>query len=197
MPKMQKPILEPSPRARAKGTPDCFVPWDQVPVGSLKRRGRVCIYALLDPRDNAVRYVGATTSQLDVRVANHMSTSANPLVQRWTQELRRLGLRAIARKLCISTYARRDYDEQRWIGWFRGRGTLLNRVPWLPGVKSRPPLSRQLRYRISLGLTERMMNRLSDAAIRDQRRLLDWIRLVLEDALLDRFRIRRPWPGKE
>ncbi|XVU24211.1 hypothetical protein ACQPZJ_44435 [Actinoplanes sp. CA-054009] len=53
------------------------------------------LYVLKDPRDNRVRYVGATTVPLDVRLRGHLSKSTNTFVQAWIAELKAAGLQPI------------------------------------------------------------------------------------------------------
>lgn len=49
------------------------------------------IYALVDPRDGAVRYIGQTTKTLEERLAGHTANPA-PRVEEWISELREAGL---------------------------------------------------------------------------------------------------------
>jgi hypothetical protein len=49
------------------------------------------IYALVDPRDGAVRYIGQTTKTVAERLAGHIARPA-PRVGVWISELREVGL---------------------------------------------------------------------------------------------------------
>lgn len=63
-----------------------------------KERGYV-IYALIDPRDGALRYIGITNNP-DQRLEEHLSGRGNnPLKREWIYELRRIGLAPIMQPL--------------------------------------------------------------------------------------------------
>jgi GIY-YIG catalytic domain len=51
------------------------------------------IYALVDPRDNGVRYIGITTKSVDERLTQHLNDAwYNKEKKAWFTELKRLGL---------------------------------------------------------------------------------------------------------
>lgn len=80
------------------------------------------IYALVDPRTDAIRYVGVTSQQLETRLSMHLSSvsagKTSPVYQ-WIAELRELGLRPTI-KLVEETHDR--LREMYWIAFFRERG---------------------------------------------------------------------------
>ncbi len=49
------------------------------------------VYALLDPRDDVPRYIGATTQTLEQRLKGHLGTPSKK-VRPWIEELRAAGL---------------------------------------------------------------------------------------------------------
>lgn len=86
------------------------------------------IYVLIDPRDCAVRYVGATQSKLYRRCATHraMSKKTTTPVAGWIRELMALGLRPQIRPFGDPTDAWEGAERQA-ILHFRGQGAdLLN-----------------------------------------------------------------------
>lgn len=87
----------------------------------------VSIYALLDPRDNAVRYVGKTKMALEYRLASHISSCqrANNHRTNWLRKLLRLGLRPIIQLLEVVLEEEWQDAERRWISQFRDAGARL------------------------------------------------------------------------
>lgn len=58
------------------------------------------VYALIDPRDNAVRYVGITEHSINKRLAEHLlGNDGNKAKMAWISELDRLGISPIIRPL--------------------------------------------------------------------------------------------------
>jgi hypothetical protein len=104
------------------------------------------IYALVDPRDGATRYVGCTKQPLDRRLAQHMLAPmrGNEHKWRWVQELQQAGLRPEITPLEEPTELP-DKVEQRWIAARRAEGCeLLNTTRRLPYRARRPRPSVQL-----------------------------------------------------
>lgn len=58
-----------------------------------RRDGRTAIYALVDPRDCIVRYVGRSVSPWSRFKAHLYSSNGSVLTTRWARRLRDLGLR--------------------------------------------------------------------------------------------------------
>ena len=70
-----------------------FLPIAEVPRGTLARQqGERAIYALVDPRDTTVRYVGVTSSDLSVRLTQHLRRPTNSRTRQWFEELSAVGL---------------------------------------------------------------------------------------------------------
>ena len=91
------------------------------------------VYALLDPRDNTIRYVGCTAKQLAHRLTDHLSSTGKAKRFRWIKELRALNLRPEIHLLEEVTVARRldaHAVEQRWVKKLKDEGhDLLNDWP--------------------------------------------------------------------
>lgn len=87
------------------------------------------IYALLDPRDGAVRYVGKTGQRLSRRLAMHIRHAAKAQwpVSVWIRSLVEAGTTPEIHRLEI---AGEDWGacEQRWIDHFRAAGAELTNV---------------------------------------------------------------------
>ena len=88
-------------------------------------RGAVKIYALIDPRDDGVRYVGVTRQKLEARLAQHLKSPTNWRTRAWFTELRSCGLEPEIENL-QQTGRNWEIAEMQWIAWFRARGDLLN-----------------------------------------------------------------------
>jgi hypothetical protein len=84
--------------------------------------GYGAVYALVDPRNNAVRYVGQTVTLLTNRLAGHLA-SKNPGIRAWTRELRQLGLRPTIRVIRhvpladLGTAEAQAIANHAWDGW--------------------------------------------------------------------------------
>jgi hypothetical protein len=89
------------------------------------------IYALKDPRDGLVRYVGKTVAPIHIRLSNHISAAVkdgkDTYVCRWIRLLNAAGIRPIAEHIETvgDGWAER---EAYWIGWHRAQGALLTNV---------------------------------------------------------------------
>lgn len=88
----------------------------------------VSIYALVDPRDGQIRYIGQSRS-LEWRYQEHcFRGAANPLVGDWRDELRAAGLIYQLRLLETTTREMADGRERFWIMWaLRRKCPLLNK----------------------------------------------------------------------
>lgn len=102
-----------------------FVPWGDVPAARVPGSGPWVIYALVDPRDETVRYVGVTIGSLEARLDRHVRRPTNDRVRAWLGEI---GVRPHVRAL-HSPRDRWEDAERGWIAWFRARGDLLNADP--------------------------------------------------------------------
>jgi hypothetical protein len=85
------------------------------------------IYALLDPRDEAVRYVGKTKRALPVRLSAHLNDcrKARHRRARWLRELVAEGLKP--RMILLEEVAASAWEEaeRRWIAHFKDEGADL------------------------------------------------------------------------
>jgi hypothetical protein len=101
-----------------------FVAWADVPTEGRERTGERRIYALVDPRDERVRYVGVTRRTLASRVEKHIEKPTNAEMGAWFAELKKAALAPEPRELERPTAW--ASAERWWISWFRARGRLLN-----------------------------------------------------------------------
>lgn len=87
------------------------------------------IYALIDPRDKQVRYVGKTVN-LKKRLREHIrrSSEAHTHCQCWIRGLVKLGLKPKMRVLDIATEATWEAREIHWIKVCRDRGCRLTNI---------------------------------------------------------------------
>lgn len=87
------------------------------------------IYALVDPRDNQIRYIGKTVRKLQIRLRNHMTAADEGFetwVARWCHSLKRQGL--TPEMPVIETVPPGDdwaESEKFWIAYFRFLGANL------------------------------------------------------------------------
>jgi hypothetical protein len=63
------------------------------------RKGRPVVYTLADPRDGAIRYVGATCLPLRKRLCGHLASPPNGAVARWFAILAAAGLRPVIQEV--------------------------------------------------------------------------------------------------
>lgn len=88
----------------------------------------VRIYALIDPRDQTVRYVGATRRSLAERLTAHVyrPNGHNWQLAAWIGSLKRDGLKPVVRLLARKHESKWEKLEKHWSRWFRSRGALYN-----------------------------------------------------------------------
>ena len=110
----------------------------------------VSIYSLLDPRDNAIRYVGATSTSLSRRLNRHIDAARNRArrksknkapeeLSRWILSLLSENLRPIALPLEVLPKEAAPQAEVRWIAEKRRLGcSLLNITIGGPGHNGAP-----------------------------------------------------------
>ena len=110
-----------------------FVQWRIVPPdGRLLTPApgwNTLIYALIDPRDGGVRYVGSTVNTLAERVRRHMEKPTNREMGAWIQGLVAGGYAIRAEVISYAPDGMAGNVEMNWIAQFRARGRLLNRDP--------------------------------------------------------------------
>lgn len=87
------------------------------------------IYALVDPRDDTVRYIGATGQVLDERLKEHLSAPTSRDTASWFRELAGIGIKPEIRLLTWVDDNKWWSWETSWIFWALYRGELLNRDP--------------------------------------------------------------------
>lgn len=89
----------------------------------------VCIYALVDPRDGALRYVGAS-KHVAARVVNHMNTAYRYGAPRclWFRELLTAGLQPTVVELQRVGDDIWEAAEQYWIEFYRSQGARLTNL---------------------------------------------------------------------
>lgn len=84
------------------------------------------IYALIDPRDQAVRYIGATATP-EKRLRMHLSYSSRRIHQLWISALLSLNLKPLFHVLEETEDALWREREKAWVKHYRERGAdLLN-----------------------------------------------------------------------
>jgi hypothetical protein len=87
------------------------------------------IYALIDPRDLEVRYIGKTIdpkNRLRAHIFPHNDTKDRNIKMIWTEELKALGLRPIMSMLCSCPTDQSELYEYRYIKLFNYNNQLLN-----------------------------------------------------------------------
>jgi hypothetical protein len=116
--------------------------------GRVFQPGRVVIYALVDPFDGTVRYVGKTSRQQS-RFAEHwdlLTTNFN--LRWWLESLRKANAKPRMAVLCRCLDAEWETAERAWISAYAARGELYN---WEEGGKHEGPKPQGRRKRLSGG----------------------------------------------
>lgn len=83
------------------------------------------IYALIDPRDNAVRYVGQTVAALSKRLGEHLGKPTNDKMRAWVYELKSLNMLPVIELLETVDRSRLNDFEDYWLGEMAYRGFYL------------------------------------------------------------------------
>ncbi len=106
-----------------------WMQWEQVE----SERGRLThtltglkVYALVDPRDNTVRYVGRTTKDLEQRLQEHLTKPTNNKTRAWFASLDFQKQKPAIR---LITHASSVEEEIYWIAKIRRTSGLLNIDP--------------------------------------------------------------------
>lgn len=103
-----------------------FVWFDEIPPVEATPRGTV-VYALVDPRDNTIRYIGVTRwGSMAARLDRHLAEPTNSNTSLWFERLRRLGMRPIIRPVAGVKNGEWQQAEMYWIAWCRVRAQLYN-----------------------------------------------------------------------
>jgi hypothetical protein len=80
----------------------------------------VCIYGLVDPRDNAVRYIGQT-DDVKRRAREHVRAPHSPAIAAWIAEMAAEGHLPVATVLERCDRASANAAEARWLAEHAGR----------------------------------------------------------------------------
>lgn len=122
-----------------------FVNWRAVPSARAFHDGPHSVYALVDPQDETVRYVGYTSRPIEERLSGHLLKPTNRAMRNWIRGLRALG-QLLSIRLLIAVTEDWEAAEQGWIAWFRQRGNLYNIDPGgIVRTKSGKPIKRRMR----------------------------------------------------
>ena len=136
--------------------------WDQMRgIGEIviimENMIKVLIYALIDPRNDEIRYVGKTTQKVEARITAHMRDKSNCHRVHWLNELKRDGLRPdwIIRE-CIETIKEGGWpwqeSEKFWIARMRSMNVnLTNNTDGGDGVSGLPSKTRDRMRQVWLG----------------------------------------------
>lgn len=84
------------------------------------------IYAMSDPIDNRIRYVGKTNGPLILRLHEHQCKPVNAAMALWLLRMKISDRIPVMTILEIAQRDRWQYAERFWIRWLRSRGDLLN-----------------------------------------------------------------------
>lgn len=121
----------------------------------------VCfIYALVDPRDGVVRYVGKTIKKLERRLAGHLNEKKDTRKFRWIQTLLQDGLTPKIK--LIDTVPSESWEEHeiKWIAWHKANGfDLTNTTSGGDGVHD---MTQESRDKVARATKKRM----NDSAFR-------------------------------
>lgn len=102
-------------------------------------QGKVVIYALCDPRDGRVRYVGKTDNP-ERRLDHHIGTRSGRCARgKWLRDLHAAGLRPVLVVLQDVEEAKWQHAERRWIRRMALRFTLVNAIKGGGGGSKRMP----------------------------------------------------------
>ena len=86
----------------------------------------VYIYGLVDPMDQAIRYVGKTATSLEARLSGHLNNPTSRGMRNWIATLRGRGVAPDIIVLDICPRSLWWQTERRWIRLLRRHGNLLN-----------------------------------------------------------------------
>src|SRR5260370_31240290 len=87
-------------------------------TGTAMRSRTYFIYALIDPRDDSIRYVGLTEYP-DIRLKQHILGDGNIPKRKWVSELNRLGLSPIMQTIeTVQSLPEAFEREGYWIQYY-------------------------------------------------------------------------------
>jgi hypothetical protein len=88
------------------------------------------IYALIDPRDDKIRYIGKTEKPILARLASHLATPTNPAMRVWINALSLQGLTPRIEAVTTVPVSQLDEEEQRQIQRHADAGHRLFNAPY-------------------------------------------------------------------
>lgn len=88
------------------------------------------IYALIDPRDNKIRYIGKTEKPILARLASHLATPTNPVMRVWINALSLQGLTPRIQPIATVPVAQLEVEEKRQIEQHAAAGHRLWNAPY-------------------------------------------------------------------
>jgi hypothetical protein len=88
------------------------------------------VYALIDPRDGSVRYIGKTTQALLDRLGGHLATPTNPAMRVWINALGSQGLVPRIELVATASATGLDAEEKRQIQRHAENGHRLLNSPY-------------------------------------------------------------------
>ncbi len=133
------------------------------------------VYALLDPRDDSIRYIGLTATDVHRRLQRHLKeTDINPAKIAWIRELRELNLTPIPWELeHIEEQKQAVFKEKFWINFcLFGGEPLLN----ITDTENKPTMKRGNAGRVR---TDEEVNAMLDEYERTGKRPAGWTRQAL------------------
>lgn len=114
----------------------------------------VTIYAMADPRNNRIRYVGQTVLELPQRLKEHYKDCKNQELLDWFNELGRLGMKPKMLTLAKANFEDRYFEEKKHIRRAISNGCKLINITNNPGFWERSPKISDVRQQINaLGVT--------------------------------------------
>lgn len=96
----------------------------------MTRTSQGSIYALIDPRDNKIRYIGKTTQPVLTRLAGHLAQPTNPAMRAWIASLSLQGFIPRAEVVATASLTALDHEEQRQIQRHAREGHRLFNSPY-------------------------------------------------------------------
>ncbi|MFF7142275.1 hypothetical protein ACFZB5_13635 [Streptomyces nodosus] len=88
------------------------------------------VYALTDPRDDGIRYIGKTTQELLDRLGGHLASPTNPAMRVWINALGAQGLVPNIKAVTTTTVDKLDAEEKRQIEQHAQAGHRLLNSPY-------------------------------------------------------------------
>lgn len=96
----------------------------------MSRSRQGTIYALIDPRDGKIRYIGKTTQTILNRLAGHIAQPTNPAMRVWINSLSLQGLTPRIEAVTTAPLEALDVEEQRQIRRHARQGHRLLNAPY-------------------------------------------------------------------